>query len=377
MNYKVLIAALLAGCVAQPPVAFEPLPVKWVADAGGGPAGVQCESGVDGSLQRAGQRNLSIVCHAALSSSIHQTFEAAPLWGKRVRFSAWIKTKDIDPAGVGGKAGAGLYVEAAPRSDQPITDFMTDQRVAGSSDWQYRELEMVVPREGAWLVVGLWIRGKGQVWARDLKFEQISATDNATAAIPPGGVAAVPLSPLPPGWSVLGNGGPLRLPGRCEIGVDSQKQVGTMQPFSVHCVGDLVPSFGGAKETIDSSQYRGKRVRISAWLKTDGVEGVNSPQYAPIAGEAGLWLGMGSVQGGMRMDRMQERAVKGTTDWQYRDFVADVPVDSRQMMIGYWMQGKGQLWVRDLTVEEVPASVPLNFLWTDPKRPAGPDLSLQ
>ena len=58
---------------------------------------------------------------------------------------------------------------------------------------------------------------------------------------------------------------------------------------------------------------------------------------------------------------MQPRAVKGTTEWQYRDFVVDVPKDSRRSMLGFWMEGKGQLWVRDLKVETVSKKVPVNF----------------
>jgi hypothetical protein len=47
------------------------------------------------------------------------------------------------------------------------------------------------------------------------------------------------------------------------------------------------------------------------------------------------------------------------------------------MMVGFWMQGTGQVWIRDLKVEEVSTAVPLNFFWNDPRHPVGPSLSLQ
>lgn len=191
------------------------------------------------------------------------------------------------------------------------------------------------------------------------------------------GIAPEMLAPIPAGWSSMaGNGGPLALPGVCEIGVDGQKSVAGHQAYTVRCNNPVLPSYGGARNTIRTAQFRGKRVRVSAWLMASGISGVPTPQYSGVAGEGGLWIGVGSQKGGTRMDRMQNRTIKGTTDWEYRDFVVDVPDDNNQMFIGYWMQGKGQLWVRDFNIEEVPTTVAVNFLVNDPDRAIGPDLTL-
>ena len=185
------------------------------------------------------------------------------------------------------------------------------------------------------------------------------------------------LAPLPSGWNKMtGNGGPLALPGTCDIGVDSGLAEPKRQVYSVRCDSNMLPSFGGGNTYVQTANYRGRRVRVSAWLKASGIEAVATPQYAGVTGEAGLWIGVGSQKDGMRMDRMQNRGISGSTDWEYRDFVVDVPQDNRQIMVGYWMQGKGQLWVRDYKIEEVPATVPVNFLVKDPERVVGPDLSL-
>jgi hypothetical protein len=185
------------------------------------------------------------------------------------------------------------------------------------------------------------------------------------------------LAPLPAGWtSMAGNGGPLALPGVCQVGVDSQKSVPGRQLYSIRCMNDVLPSYGGARSTLRTASYRGKRVRVSAWLMASGIQGVPTPQYAGIIGEAGLWIGVGSPSNGIRMDRMQNRTIRGTTDWVYRDFVVDVPEDNNQMFIGVWMQGQGQVWARDFNIEEVPDTVPVNFLVNDPQRVVGPDLTL-
>jgi hypothetical protein len=58
---------------------------------------------------------------------------------------------------------------------------------------------------------------------------------------------------------------------------------------------------------------------------------------------------------------MRDRAVTGWTDWEYRELVTDVPRDGQWFTIGFWLQGQGQVWVRDLQFEEVPDSVPVNM----------------
>lgn len=185
------------------------------------------------------------------------------------------------------------------------------------------------------------------------------------------------LAPMPANWSSMaGNGGPLALPGTCELGIDSQKSVADRQAYSVRCGNSVLPSYGGARNTVRTTQFRGKRVRVSAWLMASGIEGVSTPQYAHVVGEGGLWIGVGSQKGGMRMDRMQNRTIKGSTDWEFRDFVVDVPDDNNQMFVGFWMQGRGQIWARDFNIEEVPDTVPVSFLVNDPARVVGPDLSL-
>ena len=184
-----------------------------------------------------------------------------------------------------------------------------------------------------------------------------------------------PLQPLPMEWSVMGNGGPLALPGRCELGVDMARE-SPARLYSVRCANASLPSFGGARYAIQTAQYRGKRVRVSASLMLAGVDAVETAQHGRVQGEAGLWLGVGSPSLGMRMDRMADRTLGGTTDWERRDFVVDVPQDNNQMMVGFWMQGKGQVWARDFRIEEVPATVPVSFQLNELGDTATADLGL-
>jgi hypothetical protein len=174
----------------------------------------------------------------------------------------------------------------------------------------------------------------------------------------------------------MGNGGPLALPGRCDIGIDNQKAGDGFTLYSIHCANAAVPSFGGARMSIDASPYRNKRVRVSAQLMASGIESVADPRYADIKSEAGLWIGVGSQRDGLKSDRMENRTIKGSTGWETRDFVVDIPDDANQLQAGYWMQGRGQVWMRDLKVEEVPVTVAVNFDRNAPRSEGMPALSL-
>jgi len=183
------------------------------------------------------------------------------------------------------------------------------------------------------------------------------------------------LTPLTQPWSLMGNGGPQALPGACEVGLDRQ-HVGGESLHSVRCRNTSLPSFGGARMSFAVGPYLGKRVRVSAAIMTTDVSNVPNPRYPQAMGEAGLWIGVGTPRTGLRADRMQERTIKGSTDWKVHDFVVDIPADANALQAGYWMQGKGQMWIRDLKVEEVPATVPVNLVTTTPRPDSGPDMSL-
>jgi hypothetical protein len=175
------------------------------------------------------------------------------------------------------------------------------------------------------------------------------------------------LAPLPQGWAPMGSGGggPHQLPGVCEHGVDSQSSDDYPQLLSIRCTNESVPSFGGVWQGVAATNYQGKRVKVSGWVKVTGVVRVENARYPAAPGEAGLYLGVRSPSKGLQQDRMSARStngtIKGSTDWEYREFVVDVPKDSRALQIGFWMEGKGQVWARGMQVETVSKKVPLNF----------------
>src|SRR5439155_21787538 len=89
--------------------------------------------------------------------------------------------------------------------------------------------------------------------------------------------------------------------------------------------------------------YRGKRIRLTAYLKSENVD--------PAAGLGVIIIGPGGKI--LANDDMGGRAVIGTTDWQRYEVVADVPEDAERMDLTALLRGSGTLWVDSMQVEIV------------------------
>ena len=100
-------------------------------------------------------------------------------------------------------------------------------------------------------------------------------------------------------------------------------------------------------QRIKADAYRGKRVRLSGFVKTTNV-----------TGGASLWMRIDSEKGILGHDRMVDRALKGTNNWTKLEIVLDVPEDSAGVIFGLRQNGAGQVWMDDLRWETVESDVP-------------------
>ena len=101
-------------------------------------------------------------------------------------------------------------------------------------------------------------------------------------------------------------------------------------------------------QAFKGSEYRGKRLRFSAYVKTQNVE-----QWV------GLWMRMDrSRQEGISFDNMQNRPIRGTNNWQKYEIVLDVPQETTGIFFGILLVGAGHAWLSDVQFETVSDSVP-------------------
>src|SRR5215212_2763747 len=140
--------------------------------------------------------------------------------------------------------------------------------------------------------------------------------------------------PLPEGWFLAGN-----RPQDYLSGTDTSVSLdGSRSGFLASKPGAAADmrAFGTVMQTISADQYRGKRVRFRASVKSKGV-----------AGWAGLWMRVDPLKQSstpLAFDNMERRPIKGTSDWTAYDVVLDVPENSAAIAFGILLAGKGQVW---------------------------------
>lgn len=106
--------------------------------------------------------------------------------------------------------------------------------------------------------------------------------------------------------------------------------------------------FGTWMTKMDPAKYLGKRLRISGYVKTKEVKNW-----------AGLWMRIdGPDSTTLSFDNMQNRPIKGTTNWKNYSIVLDVPENSAGIYYGILLDGRGQALVDGLQIETVSNEVP-------------------
>jgi len=101
-------------------------------------------------------------------------------------------------------------------------------------------------------------------------------------------------------------------------------------------------------QSIRADAYRGKRVRLSGYLKTIGVNEGTAVLFMRIDGD-------GIVQ---TSDYMQNRPLMLTTDWARQEIVLDVPRTAIGFTYGFMLGGSGQAWLDDVAIDVVSNDVP-------------------
>jgi hypothetical protein len=100
--------------------------------------------------------------------------------------------------------------------------------------------------------------------------------------------------------------------------------------------------FGGIGQCVDAKPMRGKRIRLTGYLKIDDV------QYS------GLWVRVDEANGAQQiLDNMYDRPLRGTLDWT--PAIVELPVveNSGRICFGALMSGTGVMWADHLRLEIV------------------------
>ena len=140
--------------------------------------------------------------------------------------------------------------------------------------------------------------------------------------------------------------------GQYEIGVDSGARNGTAAGYLLSVT--MNPTFATMHQRIRADDYRGRRLRLSAWVRHRMVE------------SAGLWMrvdGFGKI---LAFDNMSRRPVRDSWGWHYVSVVLDVDSAAVGIALGVLMTGRGELVVDDMVLEVVGSNVPVTAQFLTP-----------
>jgi hypothetical protein len=113
---------------------------------------------------------------------------------------------------------------------------------------------------------------------------------------------------------------------------------------------EKIDGFGTLMRNISPEKYAGKRIRMKGMMKSKDV-----------AGWAGFWFRVDQENSthSLAFDNMQDRAIKGTTEWNTYEVVLDVPAIASNIAFGALLVGTGQICFDKVAFEEVSKSVPV------------------
>jgi hypothetical protein len=132
-----------------------------------------------------------------------------------------------------------------------------------------------------------------------------------------------------------------------DIGTDTTKTHGGKGSGYIKSVAEVEDGkFGTAMQNIKADEYRGKKVRLSAFMKTSGAER-----------GAWLWLRIDDTESRW-LDNMNDRPIKGTTDWQCYELVLPASSTAVGIAFGIGLLGKGQAWIDDVKIQAVNPDTP-------------------
>lgn len=161
----------------------------------------------------------------------------------------------------------------------------------------------------------------------------------------------------PAGWFLAGSN-----PSSYEIGTSEMN--GNTVAY-LKSLEEQVQGFGTIMQTASADEFKGKRVRLTAKIKTEAV-----------SDWCGLWFRVdGAAREALAFDNMQSRPIQGTTDWKQYEVVLDVSPESKAIAYGVLLSNTGSVWIDDVSFEVVDKTVSVTSasVQSAPNKPANLD----
>jgi hypothetical protein len=145
------------------------------------------------------------------------------------------------------------------------------------------------------------------------------------------------------GWQLTGS-----KPAEYEIGEDAANFYQGHATRFLKSKRSSVDGFGTLMLSVLADQYKGKRVRLSGFVKS-----------TDLTGWAGLWMRIDQGHKRLAFDNMYNRGITGTSDWKKYEVVLDVPPTATNIAFGILLADAGEVWLSDAKLESVASDIPV------------------
>jgi hypothetical protein len=150
----------------------------------------------------------------------------------------------------------------------------------------------------------------------------------------------------PEGWWAVQHAGPRSY----TFDLDTAKPHSGTRSLRIENVGP--EAFGSIYQKVAARPYRGRTLRLAAWVRTREAKGNRFG--------AGAGLVLQAMRGGYSAAHamMRKDAIHGTTDWTRYEVRLAIPADADEIELGLNLYGPGMAWLDDVTLDVVAAAPP-------------------
>jgi hypothetical protein len=306
---------------------------------------------LDTSAFHGGTSSVRLVGSKSLTAKalprIKQTVQLSGYAGKRIRVSAFVKTENVSKWGT-------IYAELEEKvsgsaSSRLAYDDLYTRPISSTSDWTQYSIVMDVPQgneANMVLTVGAFLDGGGTMLVDDIAVEEVAMEVALTGAQLLDQPNNFDFETGLNTWLVDGT-----FPSGYEIGLDDQDVHGGKASAYIKAnpsiAGDT--DSAGLEQWFDTSQFRGQRIRLSGYIRSNNVS--RNVIFRLLAQSADLRSG--------NVAQLPVGTIYGRTGWQKYDLVVDVPKESLYISVLMSLEGQGEVWLDDLSIDIVDRSVPL------------------
>lgn len=251
------------------------------------------------------------------SSSRYLVTASSVLYGKHIRVTGWLKTRDV-------RGWASAFVIIIGLDGRHLQyDDMSDRPIRGTADWQQIEIVTDLPAEPCIIYFGPDLYGPGELWGDDFQID----------LAPPGTPGTDDRN-----WRLTGESDPTVYSEADDDNVTHNGHPTVCITYTPNGTAPRGTNMRWAHDYYgpDSDKYCGHTVRLTGWLKTENVSDRIEPVIFPYAGWNNLLA---------RDSMVRDHSLAGTRDWTQFSVTCTIPEDTEYIRTGLNFFGSGKVWI--------------------------------